>query len=238
MTKLEAITQVERATEAAMQAAIVYIQNDLAPTAPQARKIINDTLTKLGCESPEGVIVANGKVGALPHGNGRGKIKKGEPIVIDIYPRSKKTKYFADMSRTVCLGSAPNKLQKMYMAVDEAQELARAMIRPGVRGEEIQHAVEDYFEKKGFKRIKPRTKGKGWLAKEGFIHGVGHGVGKEIHEAPRLSHGDDILEEGDIVTIEPGLYYKDIGGVRLEDMVVVTKRGSKTITKFPKKLRI
>ena len=128
----------------------------------------------------------------------------------------------------------------MYRAVLGAQKLAFSIVKPGAKGEDIQKAVENYFDKKGFTRKNPR-KGKrkgGWFAEEGFIHGVGHGVGKEIHEHPHISHTDHILKEGDVVTVEPGLYYKDIGGVRIEDMIVVTKSGHKDITRFPKRLQL
>jgi Xaa-Pro aminopeptidase len=239
VAEIKAITEVQRAAEAAMKAAIQYIKNDQAPTAEGARSVILKTLKQYGCETPHGVIVAGGAVSAKPHGQGRGKLKHGVPIVIDIYPRSKKTKYFADMTRTVCIGMPYVKLQNMYDAVLGAQEVAFSKIKAGAKGNDIQAAVVNFFHKKGFKNISPRPEGgSGWLAKEGFIHSVGHGVGKNIHEAPRVGHSDDVLEVGDVITVEPGLYYKVIGGVRLEDMVVVTKTGFKNLTKFPKKLVI
>lgn len=236
-SKLKAIQKVQFATEAAMKSVVRYLRMSPAPTSKEARDLIRRTLKALQCECPEGIIVAGGKQSAEPHAIGRGRLASGAPIVIDIFPRSQKTGYFADMSRTFCIGIPPPKLRKMYAAVLGAQRLAFSMIRPGARGEDIQIAVEHYFETKGFHRKNPRKKGeKGWLAEEGFIHGVGHGVGKNIHESPKLSHGKDILREGDIVTVEPGLYYKDVGGVRLEDMVLVTKRGCTNLTRFSKKL--
>ncbi len=235
--KLAAIQEVQRATEAAMRRVIVYIRTEKAPQAHTARRIILEELRRWQCECPEGVIVAGGKDSAQPHAIGRGILKQGEPIVIDIFPRSKKTKYFADMTRTVCLGKPSKKLAAMHKAVLGAQRLAYSMVRPGVKGKDIQAAVERYFERKGFGRIAPRAKGKkGWLGKEGFIHGVGHGVGMRIHERPRVSHSRDTLKEGDVITIEPGLYYKDTGGVRIEDMVLVTRTGCRSLTKFSKQL--
>jgi Xaa-Pro aminopeptidase len=236
-SKLKAIQEVQSATETAMRSAVHYLRTSATPTSKGARDAIHRALRALQCECPEGIIVAGGKQSADPHATGRGRLAPGDPIVVDIFPRSRETGYFADMSRTFCIGAPRPKLKKMYAAVLGAQRLAFSMIRPGACGEDIQTAVDQYFEQKGFHRKNPRKKGgKGWLAEEGFIHGVGHGVGKKIHEPPKISYGKDILREGDIVTVEPGLYYKDVGGVRLEDMVLVTKRGCANLTRFSKKL--
>lgn len=224
----------QRAVEVAMATGVAYIRTNPHPTSEKTRALIESTLRELGCESPEGVIVVGGKEGANPHAIGHGALLPEQPIVIDIFPRSKKTKYFADMSRTVCLGTPSLELKKMYDAVREAQELAFRMLGPGVEGADIQQAVEHFFEKKGFKR-KGIYPGKDkWLAREGFIHSVGHGVGKEIHEPPFLSARGGTLKEGVVVTVEPGLYYPNIGGIRIEDMVLITKDGYKNLTRFSK----
>jgi len=231
-----AIRQAQAAVEGAAQAVISYIERTSDPTAEEAHALIDATLAAHGCESPEGHIVAAGIQSAEPHEKGHGALPAGVPIVIDIYPRSKTTGYFADMTRTVCIGTSSPELQNMYDAVLAAQELALSMVKPGVPCVEIQQAVEDFFSQAGY-----RTSGKGteFTFVEGFVHGVGHGVGTDIHESPRLGRGSiDVLREGDVVTIEPGLYYKHIGGVRLEDMVLVTATGGENLTRFPKQLQV
>jgi Xaa-Pro aminopeptidase len=221
-----------QAAEAAMSAALAYVRMP-DPTCEGTREIIEHTLAALGCELPEGVIVAGGTPSAEPHGNGTGALTHGEPVVIDIYPRSKDG-YFADITRTVCLGEPPVELARMHKAVADAHAFALTLYKPGMVGGEIHTAVLDFFTNAGF--VTHRT---GVLQGEGFIHGVGHGVGSAIHEPPRIGEGSaDVLQEGDVVTVEPGLYYKHIGGVRIEDMVVITAHGCKPITTLSRELRV
>lgn len=236
---VEAIAEMQKvqlATEASMEAVISYLQSMKSPTSEEAHGIIDSVLATYNCESPEGHIVSGGTQSAEPHEVGNGLLTEGVPIVIDIYPRSKETGYFADMTRTVCIGNPPTKLQNMYDVVRRAQELAFAMVRPGVLCIDIQNAVEQLFSDAGYITS---GKGKEFPFAEGFVHSVGHGVGITIHESPRIGRNSiDTLEEGDVVTIEPGLYYKAVGGVRLEDMVLVTSTGMQNFTQFPKKLMV
>ena len=177
--------------------------------------------------------MASGVQAAEPHERGHGPIQKNVPIVIDIFPRSKKSGYFADMSRTVCIGTPPSEAQKMYDAVLGAQELAISMVRPGLACRAIQEAVEQFFIDAGFVTS---GEGKEFAYAEGFVHSIGHGVGLQIHEPPRFGKkSEDVLLPGEVVTVEPGLYYKDIGGVRIEDMVLVTEDGCRNLTNFGKK---
>jgi Xaa-Pro aminopeptidase len=237
--KITAITKVLRAVEAAAAIVIEYLKITPEPTSEGAHVIIDRVLADFKCESPEGHIVAGGVQSSAPHEKGTGQLKRGEPIVIDIYPRSTASGYFADMSRTVCLGEPSPELEKMYEAVREAQNRALSLVKPGARGGDIQEAVEKYFIEQGFKTSGKREEKGGFPFKEGFVHGVGHGVGLKIHEAPHLGRGSkDVLKEGDVITIEPGLYYEAIGGVRLEDMVLVTKDGYQNLTNFPKELQV
>ena len=230
--QVAAIEQVQRAVEAAMERVAGYLRSSDQPSSEACHSLIDAELQKRGCESPEGSIVAGGLQAAEPHEEGTGLLKRGEAIVIDIYPCSKTTLYFADMSRTVCIGPPPLKLQKMYDAVLGAQELGLSMIKPGAKCGDIQTAVEEYFTNAGFLTS---GKGKEFAYAEGFVHGVGHGLGLEIHEAPCIGRGsEDILQEGDVITIEPGLYYKDTGGIRIEDMALVTREGCRNLTNFSK----
>ncbi|MCA9355025.1 M24 family metallopeptidase [Candidatus Kaiserbacteria bacterium] len=230
------IKDTQKVTELAMEAVVLYLSSAEKPTSEEAHKIIDEVLKDHDCESPHGHIVAGGAQSAKPHEIGEGEIEKGVPIVIDIFPRSRTTGYFADMSRTVCIGQPSDKLQKMYHDVLSLQLLAISMIKPGVKCSEIHTAVADHFKKAGYV-----TSGKGeeFRFAEGFVHSVGHGVGLNIHEAPYLgSESVDVLCEGDVITIEPGLYYKEIGGVRLEDLLVVTSEGSENLTNYPKNISI
>jgi Xaa-Pro aminopeptidase len=125
----------------------------------------------------------------------------------------------------------------MYDAVLESQEAALGMIRAGVNGRDVHNKVSDILHDAGYKTLIHDQK-PGEPLQEGFIHGTGHGVGLEIHEAPRISIADEKLIPGDVVTVEPGLYDPGIGGVRIEDLVVVTEDGCRNLTRFPKEFRI
>jgi Xaa-Pro aminopeptidase len=227
---------VQQATEHAMGAVMSYLRSAPCPTSEEAHVIIDSVLTSYNCKSPKGHIVAGGLQSAEPHEFGHGELLKYAPIVIDIYPRSKKTGYYADMTRTVCIGEPPSALQKMYDTVLQAQELAFSLIKPDAVCHDIQKTVEAYFVSAGYITS---GKGKEFGYTEGFVHSIGHGVGKEIHQSPHFGKKSfDVLREGDIITVEPGLYYKDIGGVRLEDMVIVTADGFHNLTNYPKELKL
>jgi Xaa-Pro aminopeptidase len=142
------------------------------------------------------------------------------------------SRYYADLSRTVVRGKASPKLKRMFAAVKEGQETAFRMIRAGADGSLIHQAIQRRFNELGF----PTGEINGRM--QGFFHGTGHGVGLEIHEPPRISVGRDILKAGQVVTVEPGLYYEDAGGVRLEDMVVVTGKGCRILNRLPKILEL
>jgi len=215
----------------AMQAVIDYLKTHPTPTSERAHEIIDEVLTEHGCESPERHIVTSGIQSHEPHEEGTGLIEQGVPIVIDIYPRSTESGYFADMTRTVCIGTSPFELQRMYGTVLEAQNMAISMLAPGVRCSDVHNVVAEFFINQGYE-----TNGKGseFTYAEGFVHALGHGVSTKIHDKPTLSpKSEDILQEGDVITIEPGLYYKHIGGIRIEDMFVITETGVERITQFP-----
>jgi len=230
--QVAAIEETQRAAESAMEAVTSYLRKAKKPSSEKAHAIIDKVLSQLNCESPQGHIVAGGLQAAEPHERGTGLLRPGVPIVIDIFPRSKKTGYFADMSRTVCIDKPSKKAKKMYDAVLAAQELGISMVKPGVECRSIQDAIEKFFAESGFETS---GKGKEFPYSEGFVHGLGHGVGLDIHEGPRIGRKTkDVLAIGDVVTIEPGLYYKKIGGVRIEDLVVVTKKGCRNLTQYGK----
>jgi len=219
-----------------MQAVITYLQQSDSPTAKEAHDIIDQTLAQHNCESPEGHIVGAGPASFAPHYLGEGSIEPGQPIVVDIYPRSTETGFFADMTRTFCLGQPSQELQDMYNAVKQVQEDCVALLQPGASCDDIHQAAVDQFIAMGYK-----TTGLGGEFKfyEGFVHSIGHGLGKEVHEEPFFGgERGNILQVGDVVTIEPGLYYKHIGGVRLEDLFLITGDGYEQLTTLPLELKI
>jgi len=160
-------------------------------------------------------------------------LRANEPIIIDIFPRSQKTGYFGDITRTVVRGRANEAVRKLYDTVLHGQKIGFEKIRSKAPAAEVHKAVQKFFTQQGWRT--GRRDGR----MEGFFHGTGHGLGLEIHEAPRMgatSTGN--LKAGHVVTVEPGLYYPEIGGVRLEDVALVTASGSKNLTRFEKVLEI
>ncbi len=205
-------------------------------TSERLRSEIDIELLRRGCAA-EGTITAGGAQAADPHERGHGPLMAGESIILDIFPADKTSRYYADMTRTFVKGEPSPELQKMYEAVVEGLEAALQMVRAGVNGRDIHQKVTDILHEAGYKTLQHDQK-PGEPLQEGFIHGTGHGVGLEIHEAPRISSTDEELVPGDVVTVEPGLYDPKIGGVRIEDLVVVTEDGCRNLTNFPKELRV
>ncbi|MGB7769227.1 MAG: Xaa-Pro peptidase family protein [Verrucomicrobiia bacterium] len=179
-------------------------------------------------------IVAGGKQGCDPHERGHGPLRAHEPIIIDIFPRSQRTGYFGDITRTVVRGHASEGVRKLYDTVWQGQKIAFGKIRAKVKAADVHQAVQQFFVQQGYKT--GRRNGR----MEGFFHGTGHGLGLEIHEAPRVSAATgEKLRPGHVVTVEPGLYYPELGGgVRLEDVAFVTANGAKNLTRFEKVLEI
>jgi len=206
----------------------LYLKGGLL-TSERVKGEINAGLSRKGLTASH-TIVACGVHSSMPHHGGEGPIYAGKPVVIDIFPRSQTSGYFGDMTRTVVRGEPSPGLVKMYDTVLRGQKLAIGMVKAGVRVRDIHSAVVDYFRSRGFE-----TGVIGGRA-QGFIHSTGHGLGLEIHEPPRISLGEEVLETGNVVTVEPGLYYEKTGGVRIEDVVVVEKNGCTNLTRYPKKL--
>ena len=196
-------------------------------TSERVKKLINVALMECGCIAQH-TIVAGGEQACDPHDEGSGPLPAHRSIIFDVFPRSAGTRYFADMSRTVVRGTPSPELTRLYHAVKDAQEEAITKIRDGADGAAIHQGICDRFEKAGYKTglVNGRM--------QGYFHGTGHGVGLDIHEAPRISRTGSLLQEGHVVTVEPGLYYPGLGAVRIEDMVLVTKDGCRNLTNYPK----
>ena len=191
-------------------------------TSERVRRVIYRVLVDHNC-SGEGTIVACGEQAATPHGGGHGPLRAHHGIVIDIFPRHLEHGYWGDLTRTVVKGTPPPALEKMYAAVKAAQTAALAEICAGVSGRCVHLAAVAALERRGFKT--------GLLdgQAQGFIHSTGHGIGLEVHEAPSLSLRPGRLRAGHVVSVEPGLYYFQHGGVRIEDTVLVTRGGCRKL---------
>jgi len=188
------------------------------------------------CAIEEELIVACGPPSADPHyeGNPEDKLKADQPIILDIYPRSIRKRYWSDMTRTVVRGRAPEKVKKMFDAVLEAKNACIDALHEGVLGSDVFNLCCDILEKAGYDTIRG-----GKQIEKGFTHGLGHGVGLEIHESPTMSEVYKFpLEEHSIVTVEPGLYDPKVGGVRIEDIVELRKDGCNNLTKMYIQLEI
>lgn len=236
--EIRCIEDAQRATEAAVTVAHDALRaadirdgalwlDDAPLTSERIKKLINVALMEQDCVAQH-TIVAGGDQACDPHDEGSGPLPAHRSIIFDVFPRSAVTRYFADMSRTVVRGTASPELKRLYQAVKDAQEEAIAKVRAGADGAKIHQGICDRFDAGGYATgvVNGRM--------QGYFHGTGHGVGLDIHEHPRISRNGSILQEGEVVTVEPGLYYPGLGAVRIEDMVLVTRDGCRNLTSYPK----
>jgi Xaa-Pro aminopeptidase len=242
--EIEHIRAAQRANEAAMKAAEKVIAgadvdgegrlvaDGEVLTSERVKEEIEVTLLRHGCALDE-TIVACGRDAADPHERGSGPLSPDEPIIIDIFPRSKATRYHADMTRTFCHGEATDRLREWFELTDEAREAALAAVEPGATGDEVHAAASEVYEEAGLPTLREDP-----TAETGFIHSTGHGIGLDVHEQPSVSPDAGELEAGQVITIEPGLYDPDVGGVRIEDLVVVTEDGYENLTDYPVHLTV
>ena len=241
--EIEHIRATQRANEAAMGRAeallgaatandgTLYLDGDPL-TAERVKRGIEIELLEHDCALDE-TIVACGSDAADPHDRGSGPLSADEPIIVDIFPRSKASGYYADMTRTFCVGEPSETVRRWHELTCEAQAAALDAIEAGVPGNEVHGAVCDVYEDAGLPTLRADE-----TTETGFIHTTGHGVGLDIHERPRLSEAETELEAGHVVTVEPGLYDPAVGGVRVEDLVVVTEAGCENLTDYPKELLV
>jgi Xaa-Pro aminopeptidase len=184
-----------------------------------------------GCED---MIVAGSPECWMPHYRGEGQIRADAPVIIDIFPKGRVSRYHGDLTRTVVAGQASEEVKRMHSVVIQALDAAIAMIKPGVTGKAVNEEVCRVLKEGGFGAAY-----KGWEAPDGvpmMIHSTGHGVGLDVHELPNLRPTDVPLEEGDVVTVEPGLYLEGLGGVRVEDSGIVTAAGFRNFTSISRSL--
>ncbi|MGH2786755.1 MAG: M24 family metallopeptidase [Actinomycetota bacterium] len=242
--EIEGIERAQRAAETAMLVAARLLR-EAEPasggrlrfegeilTAEFIRELMADALVSQGAECEE-IIVHSGDAFTGGHEIGIGPILPDRSCIIDCFPRDRRTGCHSDMTRTFVPGQASDEMVRLHKHCLEALEIARDAIKPG--RDDAHQRVVDYFHSQGLPTRDHYT-GEGPLL-EGFPHSLGHGVGLEVHEKPWLGRRPDAVVEGDVVAIEPGLYFKGVGGVRLEDTVVVTDGGIEYITDpFPYEL--
>jgi Xaa-Pro aminopeptidase len=208
--------------------------HDGAPlTSERVRALVQHWLLDLDFSSVP-PIVAGGPVGADCHDEGHGDLRTGQPVIVDIFPRSNRTRYFGDCTRTVVHGAVPDAVSRMHAAVRDAKAAAIAALRPGVTGESVHAATTQAIRRHGYAVGLPLPGAPDSYC--ALTHGTGHGVGLDVHEPPLLDAGGPELLAGEAVTVEPGLYRKDLGGVRIEDLVVVTDRGAENLNRLPEGL--
>jgi Xaa-Pro aminopeptidase len=239
--ELDGIRSAPRAAEAALAAAAALLRSaevdgdalvvDGRPLlAEQVRAAAREACAALGAPAPPGVIVASVHQG-FGHEPGSGPLPAHLPIQVDLWPRDEETGCWADMTRTFVVGEAADGVAEQEALVRRALETAREATRPGISGRELHALVCDIFEADG--RLTQRT-GPGDDPTEGFQFSLGHGVGLEVHEEPGLGQiGREPLVAGDVIAVEPGLWDAKIGGVRFEDLLLVTDGGCETLTDYP-----
>ena len=192
-------------------------------TSERLRTIIDQACLAAGAVA-HNTIVAGGPQGCDPHEIGHGPLKPHELIIVDVFPRVQQSGYHGDMTRTFLKGRANDAQRALVDAVRSAQHAALASVKAGVSGAAVHRAADDVFRRRGYVT---ERRGDAFV---GFIHSTGHGLGLEVHESPRVSPAAGTLHRGHVITIEPGLYYPEIGGCRIEDVVRVTADGCELLS--------
>jgi Xaa-Pro aminopeptidase len=230
--EIDGIRRAQRAADEAMAVAARMIR-DGGTTSEAVREAMQDVCDGHRCDLPDDVIVAHGPQSAIGHEEGHGPIGEGEIVVVDIWPRDRASRCWADMTRTFMAGGMepPDELAEYWRLTRESLDRSFAEVRAGADCRQIYAISCEPFESAGHPT--QRSKPAGTKLDEGYYHGLGHGVGLEVHERPNLGRTPDTLLAGDVITLEPGCYSKALGGVRLEDLVLVHQDGAELLTDFP-----
>jgi Xaa-Pro aminopeptidase len=239
--ELDGIRRAQKACEAALDASRDLLRRaepngaglevDGEPlTCERLKRVIEEVFADHEVEGSD-MIVSHGAQTAVGHNQGSGQIAPNEPIVFDLFPRDKTTGCYADMTRTYVVGEPTDEVREWHRLVKEALDESTRDVKPGANGRKLYEKVCDIFEAAGYRT--QLSKEPGEVLEDGFFHGLGHGVGLEVHELPGLGRIGHDLIPGDVVTVEPGLYRSGYGGLRLEDLVLVTGDGYEVITDYP-----
>ncbi len=203
-------------------------------TSERLKRVIEDVFADHDVEAGS-MIVSHGPQTAVGHDMGSGQIHADEPVVFDLFPKDKQTGCYADMTRTYVVGEPSDEVKEWHQLVKEALDRSTAEVKPGANGRALYELVCDIFQSAGYKT--QLNKEPGEVLEDGFFHGLGHGVGLEVHEDPSLGRTGHDLIPGDVITVEPGLYRAGYGGLRLEDLVLVTEEGHEVLTDYPYELQ-
>jgi len=235
--QLDGILRAQVAADAAMAVArdlLAEARDGL--TSQGVRGAMQATCAEHGCELPDDVIVSSGAQAAIGHESGWGPIARGAPVIVDIWPRDKASRCWADMTRSFVAGGGepPEELARFWALCRDSLDRVLAAVRPGIAGRELFAISCEPFHEAGIPT--QLSKAPGTTLEEGYFHSLGHGVGLEIHERPYLGRASDDLVEGDVIAVEPGCYRPGFGGCRLESLVLVTTDGGRVLTHFPYEL--
>jgi Xaa-Pro aminopeptidase len=202
-------------------------------TSERLKRVIENVFSDHEVEAGD-LIVSHGPQTAVGHDMGSGQIRPDEPVVFDLFPKDKQTGCYADMTRTYVVGEPSDEVREWHRLVKEALERSTAAVKPGANGRELYELACEIFQGAGYKT--QLSKEPGEVLEDGFFHSLGHGVGLEVHEDPSLGRTGQDLIPGDVITVEPGLYRPGYGGLRLEDLVLVTDDGHEVLTDYPYEL--
>lgn len=244
--ELAGVRRAQRAAEAGMAAARELLAraerangglavDGEALTCELLKEHVERAFAKKGCTADD-FIVSHGPQTAVGHDMGSGAIAPDDVVMLDLFPRDRETGCFADMTRTFVVGRPPEEIPALHSECKEALDRAVEAIRPGVHGKDLHRLVCDFFASRGYPT--QLTKADGEVLRDGFYHATGHGVGLAVHEQPSIGRIGEPFVAGDVLAIEPGLYRHGVGGVRLEDLVLVTDDGCEVLTDFPYGLEV
>jgi Xaa-Pro aminopeptidase len=242
-TEIAGLRRAQRACEAALDAARDMLRRASSNgtlmldgeqlTSERLKAEVERVFTEHGAYADE-FIVAHGAQTTVGHEGGHGPILPGEAIVFDLFPRDRETGVYTDMTRTYVVGEVPEELREYHRLCKEALDRVVAVVKPGVNGRALFEIPCELFAEHGYPT--QLTKKPGEVLDSGFFHSLGHGVGLEVHERPYLGRVGDDLVSGDVIALEPGLYRAGYGGVRLEDVAIVTDDGIEVVTDYPYEL--